>query len=145
EDQTIQIYGDGSQLRDFVYVDDAADAFLRAGASLACNGEVFNVGGDQPISHSELTALLIEIAGTGRVQYVPWPADKKAIDIGSFFADSSKFKRTTGWRPSVDLRNGLGRTIAFYRQHYHHYVEQSGRPAGSPGTTRGCPSVLGPP
>ena len=72
-----------------------------------------------------------EIAGTGRVQYVPWPADKKAIDIGSFYADSSKFKRTTGWRPSVDLRNGLGRTIAFYRQHYHHYVEQSGRPAES--------------
>ena len=47
EDATIQIYGDGSQLRDFVYVDDAADAFLRAGASDACNGEVFNVGGDR--------------------------------------------------------------------------------------------------
>ena len=46
EDRTIQIYGDGSQLRDFVYVDDAADAFLRAGADDACNGEVFNVGGD---------------------------------------------------------------------------------------------------
>ena len=60
EDRTIQIYGDGSQLRDFVYVDDAADAFLRAGASDACNGEVFNVGGDEPISHRDLTTLLVE-------------------------------------------------------------------------------------
>ena len=65
EDATIQIYGDGSQLRDFVYVDDAADAFLRAGASDACNGEVFNVGGDEPISHRDLTTLLVDVAGIG--------------------------------------------------------------------------------
>ena len=65
EDRTIQIYGDGSQLRDFVYVDDAADAFLRAGASDACNGEVFNVGGDEPISHRDLTTLLVDVAGIG--------------------------------------------------------------------------------
>jgi UDP-glucose 4-epimerase len=131
ENETIHVYGDGSQLRDFVYVEDAADAFLRAGASPECNGEVFNVGGNEPISHRDLTALLIDIAGTGRVEYVPWPADKKAIDIGSFYADSSKFKRATGWRPSVDLRNGLGRTIAFYRQHFARYVEPHGRPAES--------------
>ena len=54
EDREIQIYGDGSQLRDFVYVDDAADAFLRAGASDACNGQVFNVGGAEPIAHRDL-------------------------------------------------------------------------------------------
>jgi UDP-glucose 4-epimerase len=123
EKKTIQIFGDGSQLRDFVYVDDAADAFLRAGASEACNGEVFNVGGDRPISHRELTTLLIEIAGAGRVEYVEWPAEKKAIDIGSFYADSSKFKYTTGWAPSVDLREGLTRTIAFYREYWDHYVD----------------------
>ena len=93
EDRVIQIYGDGSQLRDFVYVDDAADAFLRAGADDACNGEVFNVGGEAPHSHRELTALLLDVAQSGRVQYVEWPADKRAIDIGSFYADSSKFTR----------------------------------------------------
>ena len=65
EGQTIQIYGDGSQLRDFVYVDDAADAFLRAGANDACNGEVFNVGGDVPVSHSDLAAELVRICGRG--------------------------------------------------------------------------------
>jgi UDP-glucose 4-epimerase len=124
EDGTIQIYGDGSQLRDFVYVDDAADAFLRAGASEHCNGEVFNVGGDLPISHRDLTSLLIETAGSGRVVYVEWPADKKSIDIGSFYADSSKFKNATGWTPAVPLPDGLRRTIAFYRKHFDRYVPQ---------------------
>jgi len=127
ENRTIPIFGDGSQLRDFVYVDDAADAFLRAGASDACNGLAFNVGGDGPVSHRELTALLVSIAGAGSVQYVEWPADKKVIDIGSFYADSTKFKRTTGWTPSVALADGLERTIAFYRQHFHRYVEEEAR------------------
>jgi UDP-glucose 4-epimerase len=87
EGRQISIYGDGSQQRDFVYVDDAADAFLRAGASDACNGEVFNIGGDEPITHRDLAAMLVRVAGSGTVQYVEWPPDKKAIDIGSFYAD----------------------------------------------------------
>jgi UDP-glucose 4-epimerase len=124
DDATIQIYGDGSQMRDFVHVDDAADAFLRAGASDACNGEVFNVGGAAPISHRDLTALLIEVAGSGRVEYVEWPPDKKAIDIGSFYADSSKFRARTGWSPTVALRDGLASTLAYYRAHYTHYVDR---------------------
>jgi UDP-glucose 4-epimerase len=126
EDRTIQIYGDGSQIRDFVFVDDAADAFLRAGASDACNGEVFNVGGDRPISHRDLTSLLMETAGAGRVEFVTWPPEKKAIDIGDFYADSTKFQRTTGWRPVVGLREGLARTIEFYRRHLPEYVPASG-------------------
>jgi UDP-glucose 4-epimerase len=132
EDATIQIYGDGSQLRDFVFVDDAADAFLRAGAMDACNGEAFNVGGTEPISHRELTSLLVEIAGSGRIAYVPWPPEKKAIDIGDFYTDSSKMTRTTGWRPTVPLREGLARTVAFYRQHYDRYVERAGDPRTEP-------------
>jgi UDP-glucose 4-epimerase len=123
EDQPIHIYGDGSQLRDFVYVDDAADAFLRAGAADACNGEVFNVAGDTPISLRDLTTLLIEVAGSGTVDHVEWPADKKAIDIGSFYADSTKFKATTGWTPTVPLADGLQRTVAFYRAHFSEYVQ----------------------
>jgi UDP-glucose 4-epimerase len=122
ENAPIEIYGDGSQLRDFVYVDDAADAFLRAGASDACNGDVFNVGGSQPISHRDLTALLVEVAGSGSVRYVDWPAENKAIDIGSFYADSTRFTSATGWRSHVELAEGLRRTVAFYREHYKRYV-----------------------
>jgi len=123
EDREIQIYGDGSQLRDFVFVDDAADAFLRAGASDACNGEVFNVGGPEPVSHRDLVHLLLDVAGAGRVRFVDWPEEQKAIDIGSFYADSGKFRAVTGWQPRTDLRDGLAQTIAYYRAHLSHYLD----------------------
>ncbi len=123
EGREIQIFGDGSQMRDFVYVDDAADAFLRAGACDACDGEVFNVGGAQPIAHRDLVRVLLDVAGSGCVTYVPWPAEKKQIDIGSFYSDSSKFKATSGWVPRVELREGFERTIAFYRANLQKYVE----------------------
>ena len=123
EDGDIQIFGDGSQMRDFVYVDDAADAFLRAGASAACDGDVFNVGGAEPISHRDLANLLIEMAGAGRVQYVEWPPEKKRIDIGSFYSDSTRFNQRVGWTPQVDLREGLTRTLAYYRAHLPDYID----------------------
>ena len=122
ENKTIQLYGDGSQLRDLVYVDDAADAFLRAGASDACNGEVFNVGGAAPISLKDLAATLVDIAGAGRVECVAWPADKKVIDIGSFYADSTKLAAATGWAPAVSLQDGLRRAVEFYRANLRHYL-----------------------
>ena len=127
EGGVIQIYGDGTQQRDFVHVDDAADAFLRAGALDACNGEVFNVGGERPITHAALAALILEIAGSGRIEYIEWPSDKKAIDIGDFYADSTKLQRATGWKPTIVLADGLRDTIAYYRQHFHRYVETAGR------------------
>jgi len=122
EDREMQIYGDGSQLRDFVFVEDAADAFLRAGASDLCNGQVFNVGGTAPIAHRDLVELLITVAGTGRFRFVEWPPEKKAIDIGDFYADSSRIERTLGWKPVTTLREGFARTVAYYRAHMHHYV-----------------------
>ena len=124
EGREIQIFGDGSQLRDFVYVDDAAEAFLRAGASGTCDGDVFNVGGDEPVSHRDLARLLVEIAGSGSVRFVEWPPEKKRIDIGSFYSDSTKFRTTAGWRPGVTLEEGLRRTVRFYREHLSEYVEQ---------------------
>ena len=123
EDQEIQIFGDGSQVRDFVYVDDAAEAFMYAGASDALNGDVFNVGGDEPTSHRDLVDMLVTIAGSGRMRLVEWPPEKKAIDIGSFYSDSTRFRDATGWRPQVTLRDGLARTIAFYRAHLAEYLE----------------------
>lgn len=125
EDQEIQIYGDGSQLRDFVYVDDAADAFLRAGADEACNGQVLNVGGLEPIAHRDLVQLLVDIAGSGRSRFVDWPPEKKAIDIGDFYADSTRIGRTIGWAPVTGLADGLRRTIEFYREHFDKYVPAS--------------------
>jgi UDP-glucose 4-epimerase len=122
EKREIQIFGDGSQLRDFVYVDDAVDAFLRAGSTDAVNGDVFNVGGSEPISHRDLVNLLIESAGGGSVRFVDWPVEKKAIDIGSFYSSSEKFQNAVGWQPTVPLKDGLRRTIEFYRANLSAYL-----------------------
>ena len=129
DDQEIQVFGDGSQVRDFVYVDDAVEAFLRAGATDRVNGLALNVGGHQHLTHKELVDTLLRVAGTGRVRYVAWPEDKKKIDIGSFYADSTRFRAATGWQPAVDITEGLSRTMEFYRAHRKHYVDEKETPA----------------
>jgi UDP-glucose 4-epimerase len=127
EGREIQIYGDGRQLRDFVYVDDAVDAFLRAGASEASNGQVFNVGGLEPIAHRDLVQLLIATAGSGSYRFIDWPPEKKAIDIGDFYADWRLISDTLGWRPLTTLADGLKATMSFYREHLDHYVDGADR------------------
>ena len=119
--EQITIFGDGLQLRDFTFVDDVVEAFLMAGANDAANGQVLNVGAIEPISLRELADLLIEVAGSGSYELVPFPAERKAIDIGSVYVDDRKIRRVLKWRPHVDLREGLTRTIAFYRAHRAEY------------------------
>ena len=127
EGREIQIYGDGRQIRDFVYVDDAVDAFLRAGADEASNGQVFNVGGFEPIAHRDLVDLIISTAGSGSYRFVDWPSEKKAIDIGDFYADWRLISDRLGWRPHTTLADGLRDTIAFYREHFAEYVPAADR------------------
>jgi UDP-glucose 4-epimerase len=120
--EEIQIFGDGSQRRDFDYVSDVVDAFLRAGAMDAADGQVFNLGGDAPVSLVDLVTLLIEVAGGGSYRLVPFPPDRKRIDIGDFYADAQKVKAVLGWEPRVKLKEGLTRTIDYYRKHKEHYL-----------------------
>jgi UDP-glucose 4-epimerase len=120
--EEIQVFGDGRQKRDFDYVDDVVDAFLRAGAMDAADGQVFNLGGDEPMTLLDLARLLVEIAGRGRVTVVPFPADRKKIDIGDFHADASKIKAALGWTPRTQLRDGFERTLAYYREHKDRYL-----------------------
>lgn len=121
EDETIRLYGDGSQLRDLCYVDDAVDAFLRAGASDAVNGQVYNLGGPGPVSLLELANLLVKIAGTGKVELIPWPAARKRIDIGDVYSSSAKIEAVLGWRPTTSLEEGLTRMVAYYRRYREYY------------------------
>ena len=122
EGKTISVYGDGSQLRDFTYVSDAVDAFLRAALTPETYGQALNVGGLRPVSLLETAELCQAVAGVGgQVKTVPWPPERERIDIGSIYVDHSKLTHRTGWEPTVDLREGLERTMAFYRAHGEHY------------------------
>lgn len=125
EGQEIAVFGDGRQLRDFTYVDDVVTAFLQVAISEACNGEVFNLGGDGPISLQDLAELLISINGGGRFSTVPFPPDQKAIDIGDYYADDRKFQSRFGCRVHTPLREGLTRTLEYFREHRRHYWEHA--------------------
>jgi UDP-glucose 4-epimerase len=120
--EEIQIFGDGSQRRDFDYVDDVVDAFLRAGASDASDGQVFNLGGETPVSLLELTRLLIEVAGRGSYTVVPFPPERRKIDIGDFYGDATKIRKALGWAPRVGLREGLALTLDYYAKHKERYL-----------------------
>ena len=120
--EEMKIFGDGSQRRDFNHVDDVVDAFLRAGAMDAADGQVFNLGDEKPVSLLDLAKLLVDVAGEGSYTLVPFPPERKRIDIGDFFADISKAKAALGWVPRMPLRRGLEETIAYYRANREHYV-----------------------
>jgi UDP-glucose 4-epimerase len=122
EGRPIEIYGDGSQVRDFNYVDDVAHAFLLAGASERANGQVYNLGSPEPLSLRELAGLLSSLCPRCSYSLIPWPADRKAIDIGSYYGDYGKIRRELAWEPLVSLRDGLERTLAYFAANLEHYL-----------------------
>ncbi len=119
--EEIQIFGDGEQRRDLNFVDDVVDAFLRAGAGDQSNGRIYNLGGDEPISLKSLAELLIELAGRGTFRLVPFPAERKRIDVGDVYSSYTRIRDDLGWRPNTSLREGLSRTIDYYRKYREHY------------------------
>lgn len=120
EKGTFEVW-EGDQLRDFTYVDDVVDALLMAAVSQKADGQVFNLGGDVVITLRDLAAMLIEINGGGDYRVHPFPPDRKRIDIGDYYADFGHIRTVLGWSPKVSLRQGLEKTISFYREHLEHY------------------------
>lgn len=121
ENQPFEVW-EGHQLRDFTYVDDAVEALLLAATNPQARGQVFNLGGDSVVSLRQLADALVEINGAGNYVLREFPADRKRIDIGDYYADYSRIQSTLGWRPQVPLREGLQRTLTYYRQHLPHYL-----------------------
>jgi UDP-glucose 4-epimerase len=120
----LAVYGDGRQVRDFSYVDDAIDALLRLAVDDQANGQVYNLGGDEPINLLHLAQLLVELAGKGSYKLIPWPENRKRIDIGDYYGDYRKIRSKLGWCPRVSLEEGLRRTVHFYEEHGHHYWQE---------------------
>lgn len=122
EGKTIQLYGDGRQLRDLTYVEDVVDAFLRAGVDEAANGRVYNLGGQAPVSLHDLAELIVHLAGRGSLELVPWPADRQKIDIGDVYSSYARIHEELGWQPKTPLRDGLLRMIEYYRRFGEYYL-----------------------
>jgi UDP-glucose 4-epimerase len=120
ENEPIEVWG-GEQRRDFTYVDDCVEALLLAALRPEARGRVFNLGGIEVVSLTDLAKLLVEVNGRGEFVQKEFPADRKRIDIGDYYADDSLIRTTLGWRPRVPLKEGLGRTLEFFRTNLNHY------------------------
>ena len=125
EGDTITVFGDGKQLRDFNYIDDCVDALLIAAESEKSNGKIFNLGSDEIINLKDLASIMVELNHSGSFELTPFPPDRKAIDIGDYYSDYSLIQNTLGWSPKVSLKQGLTKTLNYYKEHLTHYLDKN--------------------
>jgi UDP-glucose 4-epimerase len=116
EGKPIPIFGSGKILRDFLYVDDCVEALVRAAVEPRAVGEVLNVGHDRPSTFLEVAELLAEIVPGARLEFTDFTPERKAQEPGDFVSDITKIRGLLGWEPTTSLRDGLGRTVEFYRE-----------------------------
>jgi UDP-glucose 4-epimerase len=117
EGTPIKVFGDGEQLRDFNYVDDCVNALLLAGANEQANGQVYNLGSPEVIGLKALAEKIVSLGFGGSYELVPFPEERKAIDIGNYYSDFSLISMELGWLPEVNLQKGLLNTIEYYSKH----------------------------
>ncbi|HEX2679650.1 MAG TPA: NAD-dependent epimerase/dehydratase family protein, partial [Polyangiales bacterium] len=120
--QDLKLFGTGRQVRDFNYVDDVVEALLLAASTPACYGKLFNLGATENHSLIDFCEILKKLCGT-KYEIVPFPADRKIIDIGDYYGRFTRFNEATGWTPKVGLAEGLRRSIDFFREHRAHYLK----------------------
>ena len=121
EGRPIPIFGTGKILRDFLYVDDCVEALVAAATSPAAVGEILNVGHDRPSTFLEVAELLREIVPDTRIEFTEFSPERKAQEPGDFVSDITKIRRLLGWEPKTNLREGLARTVDFYRERRAEY------------------------
>lgn len=122
EGQTLQIFGDGQQIRDFNFVDDVVMALLLAAQHDRADGQIYNLGAPEAVNLIQLAELLLSIHDGGSYEIVPFPSDRKRIDIGDYHGSYRKIEQDLGWSPQVSLGDGLQQTLAFYRENLAHYI-----------------------
>jgi len=120
------IFGDGTQRRDFTYVDDVVRAFLTVATDDNAVGKTYNLGHSEVVSLTELADMIIDRTPGSSYRTVPFPSDRQAIDIGDYYGDFSKISQEVGWSPTVLLADGLATTIAYYQENLAHYCDPDG-------------------
>lgn len=121
DSETIKIFGDGTILRDFLYIDDCVDAVLMSAISENAVGEILNVGVDKPTSFLDLIKLIIKIAKSGSCEFAEFSPERKVQEPGNFYSDINKIKKLTGWEPKTNLKDGLAKTIDYYKLYKKYY------------------------
>ena len=121
EGKPILVFGDGLQLRDFNYVDDVVDALLMAALDSKADGQVFNLGSKEVVNLKQLAQMVCELLPGSSYEIVPFPPERKAIDIGDYYSDYDKLQTAIGWQPKIELRQGLARCLAYYQEHQQAY------------------------
>ncbi len=122
EEKPFLIFGDGLQVRDYNYVEDVVDAFILTALSNKTNGQIYNLGEPNPITLNETASLLIEENKAGVYNVIPFPEDRKSIDIGNFYADFSKINQDLGWYPKTSFRKGISETLTYYKKNIVSYI-----------------------
>ena len=117
----LAVYGSGSQKRDYIYVEDIAEAFLQVALSPATNGEVYNVGSGQGVPFRQMAERIAEVVPGTEVVETEWNPGNYFVETGDYISDISKIRKDTGWAPKIPLQEGIERTVAYYRQHRNHY------------------------
>lgn len=123
EDKPIKIFGDGKQIRDYIFVDDLTDAFVIAGISPNLKKRVYNVGSGIGTHFIDMAKSIVNIVGKGEIiKNIPWPENYENFETGDFYADITRISREFGWKPSTSLEKGLEKTIEFYKKHKNKYI-----------------------
>ena len=118
----VEVFGDGLQLRDPLYVDDAVEALLVAGAAPALPSTMYNVGGPEALELRTIAEVMSRIAGVGPPALRPFPSHQKEIDIGSYVTDGTRIERELGWAPVTSFESGVTSTFEFFRAELRHYL-----------------------
>lgn len=123
--QEISIYGDGSQLRDYIYIDDAVETFIRSAIQDRCHQETFNLGGPDALSMKDATEVIARVCPDAKIQFTDWPQDYKSIETGDYYTDLDKLRKLVGNTVSTSFTEGVLTTIDYYQQNEDLFTAQS--------------------
>lgn len=122
EDKEIKIFGEGNQLRDYIFVDDIILAMIKCAETDGANGKILNLGSGCSYKFSEMVNEVVSCVKKGKITYVPWPKDYENIETGDVSLDLSDLFTITGWKPTNSLSEGILKTFEYYSLNFKNYI-----------------------